>query len=221
MIARRSYLFAAACLVAGTLASCAHEEKKEAPPPPPSKPTAAEESQKSLQLATQEQKALADQQKKLEASRAATVTAQQQLARAQAQEQQDRAKAQQLQEQVNRHMQEGVSQAQQAQVGAQGMGEGMQTAAGTVTQTTPSRFMIQTSSGQAMTFNVDNKTRVYVGSESRSVTDIQRGADAQVAYEAKAAGQNNALIIRVMPAAGGAGPGGQGQPQRTEPPAGH
>jgi hypothetical protein len=188
-------------------------------------------SQKSLQLATQEQAALTEQQKKVEASRAAVVAAQQQLAQAQAQEQQERTKATQLEQQMSAHLNEGVKQAQQAQTSA-GMGaEGMQTVAGTVTHTSPSQLVLQTPAGRTMSFNVDGNTKVLLGSEARSVSDIQRGADAQVAYDPKAAGQMTALIIRVLPAgastgrpAGGAsqsGGGGSQPAQRAVPPPQH
>ncbi len=220
MRAPMSYTHAAALLLTAALVSCSHGEKKAAPPPPAAKPTAAEESQKSFQLAAQEQRELADQQKRVEAARAATVAAQQQLAKAQAQEQQERAKAQQLQERASQHLQEGVAHAQQAQVGAAGAGggEGLQTVAGTVAQATPSHVVIQTASGQAMSFAVDGRTRVLVGTESRPVTDIQRGADAQVAYDPRP-GQMTALIIRVMPAgsAGAASPA----PERADTPPRH
>ena len=200
-----SHAGAAAWLLAVTLAACSHG-KKEAPAPPPApppKPTAAEESQKSLELARQEQAALIEQQKKVEASHQAVIAAQDQLAKAQTQEQQERAKAQQLQEQANRNFQEGMLQAQRAQAGLSGGTDGMQTVAGTVAQASSSQVVLQTPNGRTMSFNVDSRTRVLVGSESRSVTDIQRGADAQVAYDPKAGGQMTALIIRVMPATGG------------------
>ena len=148
-----------------------------------------------------------------------TTAAQQQLAKAQAQEQQERAKAQQLQERASQHLQEGVAQAQQAQAGAAGTGggEGMQTVAGTVAQATPSQVVIQTPGGRAMAFVVDGRTRVLVGTESRSVTDIQRGADAQVAYDPRL-GQMTALIIRVMPAGGAAASPAPGARRHPTPP---
>jgi hypothetical protein len=197
---------AAALLLAATLASCSSQKKQAPapPPPPPPKPTAAEESSKSLELARQEQAALVEQQKKVEASRAAVVTAQDNLVKAQVTEQQERAKAQQLQEQASLHLQEGVRSAQRAQAGLAGAGaEGMQTAAGTVAQTSSSQVVLQTTNGKTMSFSIDDRTRVLVGNEARPITDIQRGADAQVAYDPKAGGQMTALIIRVMPAAGG------------------
>jgi hypothetical protein len=196
-----SHAGAAAWLLAAALVSCSHEKKAAAPPPaPPPKPTAAEESQKAIELARQQQAQLVDQQKKVESSHAAVVAAQDQLVKAQAQEQQERAKAQQLQEQANRNFQEGMLQAQRAQAGLSGGTDGMQTVAGTVAQASSSQVVLQTPNGRTMSFNVDSRTRVLVGSESRSVTDIQRGADAQVAYDPTKTGQKNALIIRVMPA---------------------
>jgi hypothetical protein len=212
-----SHAGAAALLLAATLAACSHG-KKEAPAPPPApppKPTAAEESQKSFELARQEQAALVEQQKKVEASHAAVIAAQDQLAKAQVQEQQDRVKAQQLQEQASQHLQEGVRSAQRAQAGLAGSAaaaEGLQTVAGTVTQASSSQVVLQTPGGKSMAFAVDDHTRVLLGTESRSVTDIQRGADAQVAFDPKSGGQMTALIIRVMPAGGARGGAGAPRP---------
>ena len=212
-----SHAGAAAWLLAVTLAACSHG-KKEAPAPPPApppKPTAAEESQKSLELARQEQAALIEQQKKVEASHQAVIAAQDQLAKAQTQEQQERAKAQQLQEQTNQHLQEGVRSAQRAQAGLAGSmaaAEGLQTVAGTVSHASSNQVVLQTPGGKAMAFAVDDRTRVLLGSEARSVADIQRGADAQVAYDPKSGGQMTALIIRVMPA--GSARGAAGAPAR-------
>jgi hypothetical protein len=193
------YAHSVALLLVAALASCSHKQKSAEPPPAP-KPTAAEESQKSFQLAAQEQRELTEQAKRVEAAHNAVVAAQQQLARAQSQEQQERAKAQQLQQRASQHLQEGVRQAQQAQAGLAGMGslEGMQTVAGQVAQATPSHVVLQTPGGRTMTFSVDPRTRVLLGTEQRSVADIQQGADAQVAYDPRA-GQMTALIIRVMP----------------------
>lgn len=218
MTTSMSHVHPAAWLLAAALVSCAGE-KKAAPPPPAPKPTAAEQSQKALQLAAQEQAALNEQLKKAEAARAAVTAAQEQLVRAQTQEQQERAKAQQLQEQARQHLQEGVRQAQQAQTGLSGTGgsEGMQTVTGMVADATPSQLVVQTQGGRAMTFHIDSRTQVLVGTEQRSVADIQRGADAQVAYDPRA-GQMTALIIRVMPA-GAAGGGAKSPPQRTDKPA--
>jgi hypothetical protein len=210
-----SHAHTAAWLLAAALTACSHE-KKAAPPPAP-KPTAAEESQKAFQLAAQQQKEAGEQQKRVEAARAAVVAAQQQLAHAQAQEQQERAKAQQLQEQAGQNLQEGVRQAQQAHAdlaGATGGAEGMQTVNGTVAEATASEVVVQTPGGSTLTFHVDDRTQVLVGSERRSIAHIQRGADAQVAYDPKT-GQQTALIIRVMPAGGA----GTTPPQGAEAPA--
>ena len=194
----------ACLLVVLGLAACSHEEKKAAAPAaPPKPPTAAEMSGKSLQLAAQEQNQLAEQAKRVDAAHAATLAAEQQLAKAQLQEQQERTKTEALQQQVNQHLAEGMQQSQLAQAGVAGHGpvasQSMQTAVGRVALAAPSRVVLQTQGGKTMTFTVDQKTRVLIGSQARAVTDIQQGADAAVAYDPRG-GQMTALVVRVMPA---------------------
>jgi hypothetical protein len=206
---------AAGLLLAAALTSCSHGKKETAAaPPPPPEPTAAERSQASFQRAAEEQKALGEQQRRVEASHAAVVQAQDQLTRAQAQEEQERAKAQQLQQQTSQHLKEGVQQAQRAQSSMAGGNEGLQTVAGSVTQASPTQVAIQTPGGRAMSFTVDGRTRVLIGNDTRSIADVQRGADAQVAFDPTKGGGMNALIIRVMPAGAGAAPQGQQQQQQ-------
>jgi hypothetical protein len=213
------------------LAACSHEEKKAAAPAaPPKPPTAAEMSGKSLQLAAQEQNQLAEQAKRVDAAHAATLAAEQGLAKAQLQEQQERTKTEALQQQVNQHLAEGMQQSQLAQAGVAGHGpvasQSMQTAVGRVALAAPSRVVLQTQGGKTMTFTVDQKTRVLIGSQARAVTDIQQGADAAVAYDPRG-GQMTALVVRVMPALANHGtahaPSGTGQPQAapSPPPSGN
>lgn len=213
-----SHAHPVAWLLLAAVASCSHEQAKPAAPPPPVKPTAAEESQKAFQLAAQEQRELTDQLKRVEAAQKAVVAAQQQLAQAQAAEQQERAKAQQLEQRASQHLQESVRHAQQAQAGLAGSGalQGMQTATGKVAQATPWQVTLQTQSGRTMTFQVDPRTRVLIGTEQRSIGDIQQGADAQVAYDPKA-GTMTALVIRVMPAATQPGTSAPERPETPHP----
>jgi hypothetical protein len=93
----------------------------------------------------------------------------------------------------------------------------MQTATGKVSQATSSQLTLQTQAGRTMTFQIDPRTRVLLGTEQRSVAEIQQGADAQVAYDPKA-GRLTALVIRVMPAgtqpAPSAPEGAEGHPSR-------
>jgi hypothetical protein len=206
-----------ALLLIAALASCSSKQKTAEPAPPP-KPTAAQESQKSFQLAAQEQQALTEQMKRVEAAHKSVVAAEQQLAQAQAQEKQERAKAQELQERASGHLQESVQHAEQAQAGVAGVGaalEGMQTFAGRVAEAAPSQVVLQGQGGRTMTFNIDPRTRVLVGTEQRSVADIQQGADAQVAYDPRG-GKMTALVIRVTPARSQAAPG-QAAPSQAAP----
>jgi hypothetical protein len=187
-----------AWLLIAALPSCAHERRTaERPPPVAAAPTPAEQSQGALQAAAQDQRELADQLKRLEDARNQVVAAQQQLRLAQTREEQERAKADQLQQRVSQRLQQANQRAAQAQAAAE-QAQGIQNVAGYVLQATPSRVVLQAQSGQTYSFKVDPRTRVLVGTEQRSVDDIQQGADAQVAFDARA-DQPTALTIRVTP----------------------
>jgi len=193
---RSQFAFAhgAAWLLAAALASCSHEQKAAPPPPPPAKPTAAQMSQKSFQAAQQTQNQLNDQVKKAEAAHQATATAQQNLVKAQQREDQEKARVLELQDKSNQQLEEGMKQAQAARAGLSGeQTEGLQTVAGTVSQATGSHIVLDTGTGRPVTFAVNDHTRVLIG-------DVQRGADAHVAFDPGAPGQPTALLIRIMPA---------------------
>jgi hypothetical protein len=72
-----------------------------------------------------------------------------------------------------------------------------------------------------MSFNVDHRTRVLVGADQRSVSDIQQGADARVAYEPKGA-EPTAITIRLAPMGSEMGitPPSTARPLETDPPPG-
>ncbi len=190
---RRVFGAHSAWLLVAALASCAHK-----PSTAERQPSTAEQSQSAFQAAAQDQRELAEQQKRLEAAHNAVVAAQQQLAQAQVREDQERSRAQELQQRVSQHMQQAQQRAQQAQAEAE-KAQGIQSVAGQVVLATPSHVVLQAQGGRTYTFNVDQRTRVLVGTEQRSITDVQRGADAQVAYDPRA-GQPTALTIRVTPA---------------------
>ncbi len=59
-----------------------------------------------------------------------------------------------------------------------------------------------------MSFQVDPRTRVLVGTEQRSVADLQQGAEARVAYDPREA-EPAAVAVHVAPAR---------EPQAAPPP---
>ncbi len=189
-----------AWLLIATLASCAHERapaRAERPQP------AAERPQTVVQApapdsAAQDERGLAEQLKRLEAAHDAVTAAQQQLAQARLREDEERSKAQQLQQRVSERLRQANQRAQQAQAAAE-QAQGIQNVAGRVVQVTPSLVVVRVQGGLAYTFNVDQRTRVLVGTEQRSIADIQQGAEAQVAYDSRAS-EPTALTIRVRPA---------------------
>jgi hypothetical protein len=197
-----------AWLLVAALASCAHKQSAAE-----RQQSAAEQSQSAFQAAAQDQRELAEQQKRLEAAHNAVVAAQQQLAQAQVREDQERSRTQELQQRVSQHMQQAQQRAQQAQAEAE-QAQGIQSVAGQVMLATPSHVVLQAQGGRTYTFNVDQRTRVLVGTEQRSISDVQRGADAQVAYDPRA-GQPTALTIRVTPAGSQTNPA---KPVESPPP---
>ncbi len=186
----------AGALVAGLVAvvACSHTQT-------PSERTqaAAASSQQAFQQAADDQKKLEEQQKRVEAARQETAKAQKALQDAQHREEQERSKARELQQQANRHLEDATDRARQAREAAS-QGSGVQTVAGRIAEATPGHVVLQTPGGEEMPFRVDDRTRVVVGSQQRSAAEIQRGADARVAYSSTGdGGQPTALSIQVTP----------------------
>lgn len=191
------------------LASCAQRRAAEqpsaaVPPPATEKQAAAPPEQQATQTAedalAQAQREQAEQLTRLEAARQQVVAAQQQLAEAQKREDEERAKTLELRDRVNQHLQEAQRRAQEAQAAAE-RAQGLETMAGQVLDATGSRVVLQAQGGRTFTFEVDQRTTVFVGSEQRSVADVQRGADALVAFD-PTGDQPTARTIRVTPATG-------------------
>ncbi len=103
--------------------------------------------------------------------------------------------------------------AMDAQVASE-QAQGLRSAAGRIVDASPTRVLIQVEGGQTMAFDIDPSTRVLVGTEQRSVSELQQGADARVAYDARR-GEPTAVAIHVAPARGRpVQPAPQAQPQR-------
>jgi hypothetical protein len=156
--------------------------------PPASQPTP-----QAVQEVPKRQEDLTEAQARLDAAHQDVVRAQQQLAQAQQREEQERANVQQLEIRARQDLDRASQLAYQAE-----QAQGLRTATGRVAQATPSRVLLQMQDGRMMSFHVDQRTRVLVGADQRSVSDIQQGADARVAYEPKGA-EPTAITIRLAP----------------------
>ncbi len=204
MTRRMSFAVVLAAVLAAA-AACAHTKT-----PEERTRDAAERSQEAFERAADDQKALQDEDKKVNEAHGQVVDAQKSLAEAQRREEQERAKAQQLRDRASANLEKAGQAAQQARASADATApHGLQTASGSVADATAGRLVIQTPGGRVMAFRVDDRTQVLVGSEARSPAAIQRGADAQVAYDASGGGQPTALTVQVTPVGGEAtGTGG-------------
>jgi hypothetical protein len=191
MITGKWHRAGVAGLLVASLASCAHEERK-AEPAPPAKPTAQAVPQPPPQPPTLNDQ-LATAKTDLGTADQNVATAQQQLAEAQRRQEQARARVGQLEIQARQDLERARQLAFEAE-----QAQGLRAATGRIAEATPSRVLLRMPDGRAMSFQVDERTRVLVGSEQRSVADIQQGADARVAYEPKGA-EPKAITIRIAP----------------------
>src|SRR5512139_925568 len=162
-------------LVAVSLASCAHEKSAPAEQKPPAPAPAPQAVQQPPTQPPGLQEQLAQAKTNLETANRDTAAAQQQLAEAQRRQEQERARVQQLEIQARQD----VDRARQLAYEAE-QAQGMRAAEGRVAEATPSRVLLNLSDGRTMAFQLDERTRFLVGSEQRSVADIQQGADARV-----------------------------------------
>jgi hypothetical protein len=77
--------------------------------------------------------------------------------------------------------------------------QGLQSATGRITQTSGNRMVLEVPGGRAMSFQLQPRTRVLMGTEQRSVTELQQGAEARVAYDPREP-DPAAVTIHVSPA---------------------
>lgn len=184
---------AAAGLLVASSISCAHEEKKpvtaEQAPAPAPQPA----EQQAVQQPAQPQERLADARGRLEQAHQDVVRAREQLALAQQREEQERASVQQLELQARQDLERASQLAYEAE-----QAQGLEAVVGRVMQATPSRVLVELPDGRTMSFRVDDRTTVLVGSEQRSVLHIQQGADARVAFDPRG-DERKAVTIRLAP----------------------
>lgn len=203
---------AAGLLVA--LAGCAHHaaQQGEAGPAEPPQVRRADAQ------AAQADQAVAEAQRRLQAANQASIAAEQQRAQAQAQLAQGQQRAEQAQqriavEQTNLQRAEEAARqshaqatdaAMQAQLQAE-QAQGLRSASGRITEATPSRVVLQAANGQTSVFEIDPRTRVLMGTQARSIADLQEGAQARVAYDPRSS-PAAAVAIHVTPARSGNAP---------------
>ncbi len=199
-------------LVVASLASCAHRKPATAQQQPP--PAAQPEAQQAIQQPAPQRDPLADAQARLDTAHQDVLRAQQQLAEAQQREERERAGMQQLEIKARQDLERASQLAYQAE-----QAQGLRAASGRVAQATPSRVLLQMQDGRTMSFRIDERTKVLVGAEQRSVSAIQQGADARVAYEPQGA-EPTAITIRIAPLGSemGVTPQTPPGPLETEPP---
>jgi endonuclease/exonuclease/phosphatase (EEP) superfamily protein YafD len=223
MIARMRSSVAAAGLLVAVLGGCASQEKKpvaQAPPPTPSQRMAAQASAADQQLATG--------RRQLEAARQTSLSADAQQSQvkeqlATAEQKSSEAQARVAQEQANVRRLEASStelhaQAEQAAIQEQLAAEeamGLQSVSGRIAAASPGRVLLQGQGGRSIAFEVNPKTKVLVGSQQRSIAELQQGAEARVAFDPRA-DQMSAAVIHVKPAkrTSTAPQQPQGQPQQ-------
>ncbi len=216
----------AAVVVAIAFAGCAHGGRQQQSP----QAAASSEAQRAAQQAAQTDRALAQARQQLEAARQETGKSQQAQGQARqqlAQAEQRASQAQQRLSQEQAHVQQleaasrqqheqaalaaarAEAAAEQAQLAAE-EAQGLRTVAGRVTEASPSRVILESRDGQRTAFQVNATTKVLVGSQPRSIAELQQGADARVAYDPRS-DQPAAAVIHVSRAQGKPAPA---QPQR-------
>lgn len=225
-MARMTWRVAAiAGLLAATVGGCAHERRESAGAGgAPAASTAAEQRAQQArrsadaaakQAATADQQ-LADARRRLDAARQDSLRAQQQQLQARQQAQQaiqqadqhataaqqrigqEQASVARLEQTARQQRDAATEAAMQAQIASE-EAQGLRSAAGRIVQTSPGRMVLEEQDGRTMSFQVAPGTRVLVGTEQRSVTELQQGADARVAYDPRQP-DPAAVVIHVNPA---------------------
>lgn len=205
----RGAALAGAIALAASAGGCAHEQPRQAAAPQ----TPAERARRSAdgaakQAATTEQQ-LAQARQRLEAAHQEAVRAEQQRAQARQQLQQadqravaatqrigqEQANVARLDQAAREQRETATAAAIQAQLAAE-EAAGLRSAEGRIAHATPTRVLLEVQGGRTMAFDVDPRTRVLVGTEQRSIADLQQGAEARVAYDPREQ-QPAAAVIHV------------------------
>jgi uncharacterized protein len=229
MTTRTRYGAAVLGLFVGAVSGCAHQESTQAAPAQATTgaPTAQAGPETPAHQAMQVDQQLAAAHQRLEAAYQASVQAEQQRVQAREQLTQADQRATQAQQQIaveqaNVQRLDQASRAAHARAANAAMESqaaasrevALRTVGGRIAQVSPSRVVLRAADGGLMTFGIDSQTRVVVGTEDRSVADLQQGAEARVAYDPR--GAPTAFLIRVNPAHERPAPAPQAAP--TQPP---
>jgi hypothetical protein len=199
--------------LAASLLACGHERQARAEPAPAPQPAQQQAARPPPAQAQARPMDLSTAKTQLETARQDVVRAEQQLAEAQRRERQARTDVQQLEIKARQDLERASQLAYQAE-----QAQGLQSATGRVAQATPSRVLLQLQDGRTMAFQVDDRTRVLIGADQRSVRDIQPGADARVAYDPQG-NEPTAVTIRIAPLGSDVGfpPGSPARPPAETP----
>jgi len=227
MTTRTRYGAAIMGLIVGAVSGCAHQESKQAAPAQAT-PTAQAAPETPAQRATQVDEQLAAANQRLETAYQASVQAEQQRVQARQQLTAADQRAVQAQQQIgveqaNVQRLDQASRAAHARAANAAMDSqaaasrevALRAVGGRISRVSPSRVVLQAPDGQLMSFGVSSQTRVVVGTEDRSVADLQQGAEARVAYDPR--GTPTALVIRVSPAHERPAQAPQGAPAQPPP----
>ncbi len=199
---------AVAGLLAATVGGCAHGGRSGNAP----QASASGRRESAAERATRTEGQLAGARQRLDAARRDAARADQQRAQARQQlsqaEQrayqarqrvaQEQANVQRLDETARADRRQAAEEAVQAEL-AQEQAQGLRLASGRIAEATPSRLLVDVQGGGTMSFLVDPGTRVLVGTEQRSIADLQQGAEVRVAYDPRGA-EPSAVAIHVEPA---------------------
>ncbi len=194
------------------LGGCAHEARKPPAQARAAPATPADRARSAADRAAHTEQALSLARQHLQQSRQAAAQAEQQRAQArqqlsQAEQRAFAARQRAAQEQANvdrlavaarEQRQVAEDEAVRAQLAAE-EAEGLRTAEGRIAEASPSQLVLDVQGGGTMAFQVDQRTRVLVGTEERSLADLQQGADVRVAYDPHAP-EPAAVTIHVTPA---------------------
>jgi colicin import membrane protein len=173
---------------------------------------AIEQAREAQQKATEQAERAADAQREVQ-------EAQRRLAEAQEKARQEHEKARQFQQEANRATQQASADAQQAQQQAsqaltrqsERIESGEQVLSGQVLQATGEQVVVRPQGGgDPMTFVVNEQTRVQIGNQQGSASDLRQGEDARVSYELSGT-EPTATSIQVLRADGA-------QPAQTQTP---
>lgn len=195
---RKTKLWAVSCAglfaVAASGCSMTRGGRETASSDPAARQVAASQQQaeEAMERAREAQKKASEQAERAADAQREVRDAQQRLAEAQEKARQEQEKAQQLQQEAMRANEKATAQSRESQQQAsqaltrqtERITSGEQVLAGQVLQATGEQIVVRPQGGgDPMTFVVNEQTRVEIGGQKGSATDLRQGEDARVSYE--------------------------------------